>query len=100
MALTIKQGFDYRDNDWWQWWIWLDGTDAELDQVEKVVYTLHRSFPNPVRTVTSRDDNFRLDAVGWGVFRIHATVHRKDGTTQKLQHDLVLEYPDGRPTAA
>ena len=100
MSLTIKQGFEYRGNDWWEWWVQLDGRDAELDQVEKVVYTLHRTFPNPVRTVTNRTDAFMLRTAGWGVFRIYATVYRKDGTPLKLYHDLVLEYPDGTRTQA
>jgi transcription initiation factor IIF auxiliary subunit len=100
MALEIKQGFEYRSNDWWEWWIWLDGPDSEIKQVEKVVYTLHHTFPNPVRTVTSQGDNFKLKTAGWGVFRIYATVCRKDGTTLKLYHDLVLQYPDGSPTTA
>jgi len=100
MALTIKQGFEYRGNDWWDWWVLLDGSKVELDQVEKVVYTLHSTFPNPVRTVSSRAESFMLKAAGWGVFRIYATVHRKEGSPLKMHHDLVLEYPDGTRTQA
>jgi transcription initiation factor IIF auxiliary subunit len=100
MPLKIEQGFRYRGDDWWQWWVWLDGATEELDQVDKVVYTLHHTFPNPVRTVSSRADKFLLRTSGWGVFRIHAAVHRKDGSVLKLSHDLVLEYPDGTVTTA
>jgi len=98
MALSIKQGFDYQGEDYWNWWIWLDGSDKELDRVASVTYTLHRTFPNPVRTVTDRASKFILKTAGWGVFRIRATVSFKDGDSEQLTHDLRLEYPDGTPT--
>jgi transcription initiation factor IIF auxiliary subunit len=61
---------------------------------------LHKSFPQPVRTVKDRSTNFRLEASGWGTFRIYANVLDDDGGTYKLSHDLVLEYPDGSETTA
>jgi len=90
MALQIKQGFEYQGDDKWRWWIWLDGPQAELDAVDYVVYTLHRTFVNPVRTVTDRNSQFRLETSGWGEFRIYAKVVTKDGDSSRLIHDLVL----------
>ena len=98
MALKIEQGFQYLDNDYWKWWIWLEGPDAELDKVEKVTYTLHRTFPKPVRVISDRGTKFKLETAGWGVFRIFAQVQMKDGASRRMQHDLVLSYPDGTPT--
>lgn len=100
MALHISQGFEYQQTDWWKWWIWIDGPAEELDQVDHVVYVLHPTFPNPVRTVRDRNSNFRLETAGWGVFHIYAKVIHQDGREIHLEHDLVLEYPDGTPTAA
>jgi transcription initiation factor IIF auxiliary subunit len=88
------------DSDWWKWWIWIEGPENELDQVKQVVYILHRSFPNPVRTIKDRESKFKLETAGWGVFRIHAKVEKQTGETIQLTHDLILEYPDGRRTDA
>lgn len=98
MSIEIAQGFDYQGDDWWKWWIWIEGPDNELDQIDHVVYTLHTTFPNPVRTIRDRDSKFRLETAGWGVFRIYAKVVNKKGLETFLEHDLVLEYPDGRKT--
>jgi transcription initiation factor IIF auxiliary subunit len=100
ISLHLEQGYQYRGNDYWDWWIWLEGSEAELREVQKVVYTLHRTFPNPVRSIEDRDSKFMLKTAGWGVFRVYAQVHKIDGTGIKLQHDLQLEYPDGTPTQA
>ena len=100
MALTIKQDFEYRRKDWWKWWVWIDGPVNELDGIDHVVYTLHPTFPNPVRTVRERKSNFRLETSGWGAFPIYATAVRKDGAEIELNHYLRLEYPDGTPTTA
>jgi transcription initiation factor IIF auxiliary subunit len=100
MDIKIAQGFHYVGNDYWKWWIWIDGPEHALNQIERVTYTLHPTFPNPVRTVSDRSTNFRLETAGWGVFRIHAKVFAKDGKQARLEHDLVLEYPDGTQTTA
>jgi transcription initiation factor IIF auxiliary subunit len=97
MSLSIEQAFTYKGHDWWRWRVWLHGQDAELDGVEKVVYTLHDSFPEPVRSIEDRASGFALEASGWGTFRIYARVVRKDGTEEKLYHDLVLLRDDESP---
>jgi transcription initiation factor IIF auxiliary subunit len=53
-----------------------------------VEYTLHRSFPNPVRTVCTRQNNFELKTDGWGIFTIPIKVLFKDNTTLELSHEL------------
>ena len=98
MALRIKQKYRYADTDWWEWSVWLDGTDHELDRIEYVTYYLHDSFPKPVRTVDDRRTKFKLESAGWGTFMLHATVTFKDGTEKGLHHELVLEYPDRTAT--
>lgn len=99
MAIEIAQGFDYQRDGWWKWWIWIEGPDNELDKIDHVVYNLHTTFPNPIRTIRDRDSKFRLETAGWGVFRIYAKVVNKKGQETFLEHDLVLEYPDGTMTS-
>lgn len=99
MTLRIEQGFKYQGEDWWRWWIWLEGSEVELDQVDHVVYMLHPTFPSPVRTIKERSTQFRLETAGWGVFLIRAKVMLKQGKEVSLSHQLVLEYPDGTTTS-
>jgi transcription initiation factor IIF auxiliary subunit len=100
MALKIAQDYKYVGDDYWKWTAWLDGPDKELDQVKSVTYNLHPTFPRPVRTIDSREDNFRLKTAGWGGFTLYAKVLRKNGTTEKLQHEVELRYPSGKLTKA
>jgi hypothetical protein len=87
------------DESWWEWSIWVDGPESELDQIEYVEYTLDPSFPNPVRKLRNRSQKFRLSTGGWGTFTIYAKAVAFDGSTLSLKHDLVLFFPDGgRPT--
>ncbi len=98
--LRIAQSEHFEGDDWWSWAVWLDGPTEELDAVDRVEYTLHPSFKHPVRDSTDRAGNFKLETAGWGVFPIHARVICKDGTEQRLRHELTLHYPDGRENTA
>jgi NTE family protein len=102
MALELTQDSTYAGDDFWHWSAWIEGPDDELDRVEQVVYTLHHTFPNPIRTVTDRRTKFRLETEGWGVFRLYATIVYDDKTEKLLQVDLEFEPPPEarRPTAA
>jgi len=100
LNIRIQQDQKYHGDDWWSWSIWIEGDDDELDRIEKVVYQLHRSFPDPVRTVTQRKSKFKLSAEGWGVFTIYARVQTHDGSACKLSHELELRYDDGSMTTA
>lgn len=100
MALSIQQHADYLGKDRWHWAVWLDGSSEELNGIDHVRYILHSTFPNPVRDVSDRSSNFRLETSGWGTFRLYAKAVHKDGHETSLEHDMVLLYPDGRPTFA
>lgn len=92
-GLTIDQSQKYEGDEWWSWSVWIDGPKNELDEVTQVEYTLHPTFPKPVRTVTTRQDGFKLSTEGWGGFPIYARVSKKDGSVHHLQHQLRLYYP-------
>lgn len=94
--LEIKQWEHYEGDDWWKWAVWVEGTDEDLAQIEYVEWTLDPSFPNPVRKARNREEKFRIDTGGWGVFPIHARVLMTDGNSVSLKHYLSLHYPDGK----
>jgi hypothetical protein len=90
MAIQLGQHADYRGNDLWQWSVWLEAPDAILDQVEYVIYTLHSSFPNPVRTIRDRASKFRVMDEGWSTFTIYAQVVTKGGDQILTQAEVYL----------
>ena len=97
---TIDQWYKYEGEDWWKWAVWIEGSGAALDLIDYVEWTLHPTFPNPIRKISDRASKFRLNTAGWGVFQITARVQFKDGKQTKLQHYLKLQYPNGRQTKA
>jgi transcription initiation factor IIF auxiliary subunit len=100
MALSIRQDSRYLGKDRWEWSVWLEGTTDELQAIDHVVYILDSTFHNPVRVIKDRNSKFRLDTSGWGTFTIHAKAVDQAGHEILLHHDLVLLYPDGKPTVA
>jgi serine/threonine protein kinase len=75
---------------WWSWAVFLDG---DISNVDYVVYHLHRTFPDPDRTVKTRETRFALRTEGWGTFEVRAEVHTKDGGMIELTH--MLEFGNG-----
>lgn len=100
MSLQVRQDYEYLGSDTWKWWVWIDGADHDLDQVDAVEYHLHPTFPRPVRLVKDRSTKFRLDAQGWGVFNLKAVLRRADGSVEHLRHRLELAYPPDSNEAA
>ncbi|HEV8371513.1 MAG TPA: pYEATS domain-containing protein [Pyrinomonadaceae bacterium] len=98
--IEIRQSEQYEGGDWWKWAVWLEGDEEALDQVEWVEWTLHPTFPNPVRKCHNRAEKFKLESAGWGVFPIRARVWTKDGRSTKLEHHLKLHYNDGKENTA
>ena len=98
--LAIEQSEEYKGDDWWSWAVWIQGSTQALNRIAYVEWTLHPTFPNPIRRTDDRATNFRLETGGWGVFPIVARVEMKDGTHRELRHVLQLHYPDGKMTRA
>jgi transcription initiation factor IIF auxiliary subunit len=98
--LNIVQSFHYEGDDWWKWSVWIEGPSADLDSIDSVTYILHPTFSKPMRVITDRAANFRLDSEGWGTFVIRADIAMKSGEKTTLSHELRLEYPDGSATLA
>ncbi len=100
MSLKIKQEATYSGSDWWRWSVWLDGPAEELNQVDHVVYTLHPTFPSPVRKVADRESCFRIESAGWGEFEIYIDICLKNGRIRRRRHWLRLRYPEQKGAAA
>jgi TIR domain/YEATS family len=97
MSLEIHQAANFTGDGHWKWSVWIDGPEAELDQVQSVEWVLHPTFPNPIVRATQRQDKFRIETSGWEAFEINAHVSTKDGRKQHLKHWLRLEEPGGAP---
>ena len=69
-------------------WLYLDG--PSLPFVERVTYTLHPTFPQPVRTVPRTVSNPRCGLViwTWGTFTVKALVEDKQGNKVSLEQYL------------
>jgi transcription initiation factor IIF auxiliary subunit len=99
-TLRIEQGEHYEGDEWWSWSVWIDGSKHELDEIDLVEYTLHPTFRNPVRTIRTRENCFKLSTSGWGGFPIFARVCNKNGSVIQLKHQLILTYPNKRATTS
>jgi pYEATS domain-containing protein involved in immunity len=89
-----------QDQDWYDWCIFASGDTAELQRVTAVEYTLHPSFPDPVRTVTDREHRFALMSNGWGSFRMNIRIMYEDGHEEVTSHlvSLDADWPRTAPT--
>lgn len=77
--------------------VWIDGSDTELDRIERVTYLLHPTFTPRERSSANRRNKFSVTFWTWGLFEIAVTVHLVGGGTQSLTHALRLELPPDDP---
>ena len=93
-GITASNTSRYAGDGRWNWTVSIQAAKPVLDSIQCVEYTLHPSFPNPVRRVCSRGAGagaFPLPANGWGTFTIKIRVLFRDGKQQSLEHQLVLK---------
>jgi hypothetical protein len=93
VTLKVRQSSDYQGGEWWKWSVWLEGSAKELAAIDRVVYTLHPTFPDPVQTVKDRRTGFKLESSGWGEFEIYLQIVDKKGKARKRRHWLSLAHP-------
>ncbi len=77
--------------DRWDWTIFIDADQTALSRIQCVEYTLHESFPDPVRTICNAGNKFALSSNGWGTFTIKVRLLMKDGSQRMLNHDLKFQ---------
>jgi len=98
VELTVQQWQKFEGHNWWKWAVWIEGPDEALDRIDFVEWTLHPTFPHPVRKIRDRASKFRLETGGWGGFGILARVRLRDGQQIKLHHHLELHPLYGTQT--
>lgn len=84
---------EYTSNKRWEWTVFLVATADVLAHIKCVEYTLHPTFPNPVRLVCEKGSDsqpFYLKGEGWGEFSMPITVTFDDGSTQTFAYELKL----------
>lgn len=91
---TKRQG-----EDRYEWCVFVDEPAALLDEIESVEYTLHPTFPNPIRLVNDRDHRFALYSSGWGSFALRIRVSFINGEHTTTSFYLELAH-DGWPRKA
>lgn len=75
------------------WTVFVDGSPAQLAEIESVTYVLHHTFRRPRQKVRKNGDSgFPLSAVGWGEFEVVAIVDFKGGRRKRLKHCLDLGF--------
>jgi hypothetical protein len=94
MTLKIDQSAEpaRKIRNYWDWKVWIEGSEDELDEIRLVRYQLHRTFPDPTRETTDRASKFALATSGWGEFTIYAAVEFKNPRrkSKRLTHWLRL----------
>lgn len=74
--------------------VWLDGTERELDLIDKVEYKLHPSFKKQIRCSENRDNSFSITFWTWGYFNIEVTIFYANGDKNVMNHYLEYELPN------
>ena len=93
MNFAVAQSQNYEGDQWWTWSLWIEGSEEDLDEIKSVTYTLHPTFPEPIRTVADRASKFQLRCSGWGIFLIPIEVRLKNGKSVRLAHQLQFSVP-------
>ena len=96
-VIIYKKG-QSREQFLYRVFVYLDGRD--LFFAKKVVYVLHPTFPNPIRTIsrTPSNPNCKLELWCWGAFTIKAEVRDIEGNPVWLGHELdfIAEMEEAR----
>lgn len=83
-----------QDNDIYSWCVYVKGDTKLMNSIEMIEYTLHPTFPNPVREIVDREHCFALQSEGWGTFKIEIRTFFVDGREVDSNYLLRLEADD------
>jgi transcription initiation factor IIF auxiliary subunit len=86
--IQTRNSAHYAGNGRYDWTICVKAEPSVLGSISYVEYTLHPTFPNPVRYGTG--PNFSLSSNGWGEFNIQVKIGLRDGKVMRTQHWLTL----------
>src|SRR6478672_8515134 len=74
--------------------VWLEADRKQLDDIDRVEYTLHRSFKDPIRISNNRGDNFSIFIWSYGMFAISAKLYYLDGMTSNIRYFMTFDLPE------
>jgi hypothetical protein len=69
--------------DLYAWCVFLEGSSEEIGNIRQIEYTLHPSFPDPVRIIGDADHCFALQSQGWGIFQIRVRITYQNKETAR-----------------
>jgi transcription initiation factor IIF auxiliary subunit len=84
--IKVDNTAKYVGNGRYDWTVFIVAEKAVLSRIQTVEYTLHPTFPNPVRKGIG--PNFSLTSNGWGEFSIKVKIVFKD----KKEPPTVMNY--------
>jgi len=76
--------------DYYDWEVFVDEDEEVVKKVDHIIYFLHKTFPNPIRTVTDKENKFSLKSRGWGEFEIGIQIFFTDGQSTQETYRLDL----------
>lgn len=71
--------------------IYISGSDAELSDIEKVVYHLHPTFKKKNMESTDRQNKFSIGITVWGQFKASADIYKK-GSEKPVTLERYLDF--------
>jgi transcription initiation factor IIF auxiliary subunit len=84
-SIGTREGYDL-----FAWCVFLDGNLATIQSVREIEYTLHPSFPDPIRTIQDPDHCFALLSQGWGEFPMRIRLKLINGGIVSQSYNLYL----------
>src|SRR5215204_2333201 len=87
---SMLTGEKYGDN-FYDWCIFVDEDSTIINSIKSVEYTLHPTFPNPVRVIEDKSSRFALYSAGWGGFALQIRITYEDGSESLTSYRLRLE---------
>jgi len=88
--LSVGNTYTYAGDGRYVWTVFLKETPAILSEIRCVEYTLHPTFPNPVRRVCKSERGFPLSASGWGEFTLFLKIEWQDNHVTRQSYKLDL----------
>ena len=79
------------EDDWYEWCVFVDENSDVINSIKSIEYTLHPSFPDPVRSIEDKSSKFALFSSGWGGFSIKVRINYESGSSSTTSYFLRLE---------
>jgi len=95
-VLNIDNAYYPLNANRYAWTIWIAESQSRLHDIKCVEYTLHPTFPDPVRTQCDETKAFSLSTAGWGEFSIEVKVTWHDGHQSRQTYNLDFSSDDRR----